>query len=806
MRLFAVLLLLIVLPLAGTAQTPSISVHRTAVPPVIDGYGTDAAWSDAPPASGFLQREPRDGAPATDRTEFRVLVDDGYLYVHAMMYDDRPDSIVHRLARRDEFPESDWFGITVDSYHDRQTAFVFVVFVSGSRYDALNYNDGRNEDASWDPVWQAETRVLPNGWSAEFRIPLSQLRFTEGNDVWGFNAARKVIRRGEETNWSLMSKNAGGFASLFGTLTGMAAVKEPALFEALPYAVASSEHRAERPGRARIERLRPNAGADVKVGLGSGFTMDAAVNPDFAQVEADPAVLNLTTFETFYPEKRPFFIEGTQIIRFVTFGGDFGPGLFYSRRIGRPIDPPLPADGAAVTDEPGTATILGAVKVSGKTAGGTSLGVLTAVTEEESFTYRDTLGGERTLRAEPAAFFSLVRAKQDFWENSNIGGILTATARDGRRPAYTMGTDWDLRLAGNAYRINGFLAHSRTMTPAGELRAGGAGKFSVARVSGDWTWSANADFTTKRYYINDIGFFRSPNDYGMSGSAARRSFEPGSWYRQYNVSLNPHLRWNYDRVTIARELRLNTYVQFLNYWQFETGWGYSAPAQDPYDPRGLGVYRTPGSYFVRAEVETDGRAAVVVNVEENVRRNTQGAVIANTAGKVTVRPAEAAEAAVSFGYATERGFNAFADAVTDAAITFSPSSPVAMFGKRDVDGTDLTLRGSFLFTHALSLQLYHQFFWAKGRYREFSVLRPDGGLDPYPYTGTVEFNGTSFVSNIVLRWEYRPGSTVYLVWSHGREFEQAGGYGTSPADNVRETFRARPDNVYVVKASYWMEL
>lgn len=800
------------------AQPRSITAVRTAVPPVIDGYGNDAAWQSAPVASDFLQREPVDNMPATDRTEVKVMYDDEYLYIYAMMYDAHPDSIVSRLTRRDEFPESDWFGIGLDSYHDRQTAFIFVTLSSGSKYDALNYNDGRDEDASWDPVWQSETRILNNGWSTEYRIPLSQIRFTEGNNVWGFNAARRVSRRQEETNWSLMSKHKDGFVSQFGELHGMADVRLPKRAEALPYLVGSSEHYPQTKERVRIERLRPNAGVDLKYGVTSNFTLDATINPDFAQVEADPAVLNLTTFETFYPEKRPFFIEGTQILRFVTFGGDFGPGLFYSRRIGRPINVGLPGDGVQITDEPRTSTILGAAKFSGKTEGGTSIGVLTGLTQEEEFSYRDTLGRERTLRAEPSASYNLVRVKQDFWGNSNIGAIVTGTSREGSVPAYTTGTDWDVKFDSSQYRTNGFLAVSHgvkyidrygSVRTRSEMQQGSAGKFNIGKVSGTWTYGAGFDFTSKKYFINDIGFFRSPNDYGVGVNGGYRDYQPGDMLRQFTAGANIHYRWNYDNMTLFREFSGNASARFLNYWTLSGSTSYSLGGQDPYEPRGYGVYNVPASFFIRGEIESDSRGMVIMNAEHNLRTYSNSATVTNTAGTMTYRPTTAMEYKATLGYQRERGMERFAGTATDSLVSFAAVNPAAVFGSRDVDGTDLTLRGSILFSHALSLQIYSQFFWAQRHFDSttFAFLSPSRDLERHHYTQQRDFNTTSLQTNIVLRWEYREGSTFYFVWSHGRSFFQSGGYETGLGTNLDNTFlRTSPDNVYVMKISYWMSL
>lgn len=800
------------------AQPKSFRAVRTNIPPVIDGYGNDDAWKSANTASGFVQREPVDNAPESERTEFKILYDDTYLYVYAMMHDSQPDSIVSRLARRDDLPESDFFGIGFDSYNDKQTAFIFGVLPSGSRYDALNYNDGRDEDVSWDPVWEAETRILDNGWSTEFRIPLSQIRFTEGNDTWGINAARDISRKQEETNWNLMSKNKDGFVSQFGEMTGMADIRLPRLLEALPYAVGSSEHYPQTSDRIKIQKIRPNAGVDIKYGVTSNFTLDATINPDFAQVEADPAVLNLTTFETFYPEKRPFFIEGTQILRFVTFGGDFGPGLFYSRRIGRPIGVGLPRDGVIITDEPNTATILGAAKFSGKTDGGTSIGILTGLTDEEEFSYRDTLGRVRSLRAEPSGSFNLFRVKQDFWGNSNVGAIVTGTSRDGSTPAYTAGTDWDVKFDSSKYRMNGFLALSHgtkyidrfhRVRSQPFMQQGSAGKLNIGRVSGDWTYGAGFDFTSKKYFINDLGFFRSPNDYGFGINGGYRNYTPGELFRSYNFGSNLHLRWNYDRMTLFRELSMNASGQFLNYWSVNGGLSFSLGGQDPYEPRGYGVYHIPASFFIRGEIESDNRKMIIVNAEQNYRTYEKNGYASNTEASVVFRPTSSMEYTLSVGYGIERDLDRFVTPVTDSLVPFAKNDPAAVYGKRDVDGLDLTLRSSVLFSDDLSLQIYNQFFWAKGNYDSstYALLNPQRGLTPYAFTGSRDFNSTSLQTNVVLRWEYREGSTFYFVWSHGRSFFQPGGYNTGLSENLENTFlHTMPDNVYVMKISYWMSL
>lgn len=329
---------------AGDNERTAIAT-RINTQPQIDGFLNEEVWQRVQPVTGLLQRDPDEGQPESERTEIRVVFDHEALYFGCMMHDAEPDKIVARLTRRDNEIDSDVISIRLDSYHDHKTAFEFTVLASGVKIDILQYNDAEEEDDSWDVVWETKTQILrgensPKGWSAEIKIPFHALRYTpsaEGKNVWGVNFIRRISRKAERDQWALVPKDARGFISHFGHLVLEGELPNPSRLEVLPYSVGSGTfvNRALAPVGAGTSDFSGNAGFDLKYGLSSNLTLDLTVNPDFGQVEADPAVLNLTTFETFYPEKRPFFIEGTQILQFSTFGGNFGPGLFYSRRIGR---------------------------------------------------------------------------------------------------------------------------------------------------------------------------------------------------------------------------------------------------------------------------------------------------------------------------------------------------------------------------------------------------------------------------------------------------------------------------------------
>ncbi len=381
----------------GAGDPPTVTAVRVHTPPRIDGRLDDPVWRLAAPASGFRQREPLDGEPASERTEVRVLYDGEALYFGCMYYDSEPDKIVARLARRDDEDETDAGSVRIDPFHDHQNAFEFTFNPAGVKVDILQFEDGDREDASWDPVWEIETQVTSEGWSAEVKIPFSVLRYSTadgdpGPQVWGINFTRIIHRKQESSRWSYTPRSESGFVSRFGHLAGLDSLPSPRRIELMPFGLARQEWIPATESHDRIARLSADGGLDMKIGISNSLILDATINPDFGQVEADPAVLNLSTIETFYPERRPFFVEGTQIFRFNTFGdnGGSGPGLFYSRRIGKALgeDRVDLAEGEKTTDVPLSTTILGAAKLTGKSAGGLSIGVLEAVTAEEIARHR----------------------------------------------------------------------------------------------------------------------------------------------------------------------------------------------------------------------------------------------------------------------------------------------------------------------------------------------------------------------------------------------------------------------------------
>ncbi len=809
-RLLGPICLFVVTVASGFAGdgTRVMRAVRTPIPPVLDGFLSDSVWSSAVPAGDFIQRDPVEGQPATEPTEIRVLYDNTALYFGCMFFDSEPGNIVALLTRRDNEVEADHGSIRIDSYHDHQTAYEFTFNAAGVKVDILQYDDANREDPSWDPVWDLQTQIQPNGWSAELRIPFSILRHKEssvqsGEGEWGINVIRHVSRKQEDSYWVFTPKKESGFVSRFGHLTGLRDVPSPRQLEMLPFVVGRQEIEPETGLQEGRNEFNVNAGLDLKYGLTSNFVLDATFNPDFGQVEADPAVLNLTTYETFYPEKRPFFIEGTQIIRFSTFGDAFGPGMFYSRRVGRAIssDEVSVPDNGRIVSVPQSVSILGAAKFSGKTSSGFSIGVMEAFTEEEVATVVDSSGNQNEQVLEPFAHYNVIRLRQDVLENSNIGLIMTSTSKTSRSPALTAGGDWNLRFGGNTYQVDGFLALSRTTNTLAERVNGSAGKVHFSKIAAEhWLWDFGLDFTSKGYNINDVGFFFRPNDYGGTGTLRYKEDSPSEVYRNYNASVFLHERENFDGRNLVREANSNIGFLFSNYWESELSAGVDVGEYDDRETRGNGDYLRPHPYAVTLSIETDGRKDIILSFDQIFGWDTLLKDRMATTIGVLVRPVTWMDWMLEAGYDRTRNLEAWVDNVPQPDATTA-----SIFADRSTEEVDITLRGTVTFTRDLTLQLYAQMLLANGRYEDFRRLVGTSAFESYAYTGNPDFNDQFFNMNLVVRWEYLPGSTMFFVWSQARE-NSNGMVDATFSDNVETTFTVPAGNVVLLKVSYWLNL
>ncbi len=830
------LLLAAFLAVFSPAQAPSDdSVRSVAAAPTdgaiaVDGRLDEAAWQAAGVASDFVQFEPDEGAPASFETEVRVLYGAGALYVGAVMHDPEPGQIRRPLSRRDDDGDAAVFVVGIDGYLDRRTAYQFAVTAAGVQLDGAQ--SGSSTDESWDAVWDSAVRVTPEGWVAELAIPYSMLRFSPSSEqTWGIQFERSIPRRSEEVFWQPVTRDEQGVGVISGRLTGLRGITPRQTLQVRPYTLSRARtfESDDRPGSAEAT-LGADVGADVKVGLASNLILDATINPDFGQVDADPAVLNLSTFEIFFSERRPFFLEGTAIFDYTIDSGRDGR-LLYTRRIG--------AD----------APIIGAAKLTGRTGGGLSVGGLASVTGAEF---------------SPARFFGAARVKQELSGRSTVGAGLTytdafdaASARGGVR-ALLGGGDWDIRLGDGTYRWDGAATASvRTAAAGGTApdERGFALYTGLDKIRGNTTWGSGLRVYSDAFRPDDLGRLREVDliRLGLGGGTFLNGGHPLGPFRRVRVSLSGDQTWSYaERINRGFSGSAGADWEFMNFSELDLGIGFGGlGGLDVRETRGLGPIRNQRTISAGLSYATDSRRQLRLEPGVGVSFGEDGAVgwdtelevdwtvsdrvdlsldaeygsvdgrLAWAANELLVRTADGYAIGASSGRPDSDDLVPFDDRGTlDAALAGLPvyddrpgTYYLPVFGARDTRQFDLALRTNVTFRPNLSLQLYTQLFAARGRFRDTRLLADADDLRPFDaYPKRRDFSLQSLLSNAVLRWEYRPGSTLFVVWSHTRQGEDdaarfrdepgASPFATPTLTQLGDTFAIYPENVFLVKLSY----
>jgi hypothetical protein len=845
--LVGVTLLALLAPVSLHAERPTraaVVVDATAVPatsPItIDGRLSEPVWEQAPAINEFVQRDPSEGSAPSQPTDARIAYDDDAVYVAVRAHDTEADRIVGMLTRRDQRSPSDWIKIVVDSYFDRRSAYEFAVNPVGVKTDRYYFNDGASDD-SWDAVWDVQITRDAAGWVAEFRIPFSQLRFNnrEGGSV-GFAVIREIGRLAETSTWPLLSRNANGFVSQFAEVRGLKIGSSPKKLELLPYTVGSLglNPYSESP---LSERTDPTGslGVDLKYAVRPGLTLTATVNPDFGQVEADPAVVNLDAFETFFQERRPFFVEGSGTFQFNVDCNDGScTGLFYSRRIGRAPQGTVTLDDDEFYESPAAATILGAAKLTGR-VGRFSVGALTALTTPEAATIAAPGLIRRTQVVEPKSGYSVVRARREFANQSNVGFMLTSTNRKLvpevsflPEDAYTGGVDYDIRFSPR-YNMSGFWAGSHVsgstaaisrlqqnavhgyqrpdadhveFDPALEVLTGHAGSFNIGKIAGDKTrFSANYGYKNPGFDINDLGFQRRADERYVSHWLQIRDNVPGRFTRSFIMNFNQYAGWNFGGDRLWSGGNVNMHWTWKNFYTTSFGFNVNgAPFRDRITRGGPGV-RANSSLSSWQNFGTDGRKSLSAFWSSYYENDRLGTVRINMSPSVTWRPTTATSVSTGFRYNIN---NDDAQWVENEA---SDAGTRYVFGRLQQRTSAFTFRVNYTLTRDLSIQTYAEPFVSAGEYRDYKELvngRAPEYRDryrPYAYTGNADFNIRSFRTTNVLRWEYRPGSSLFVVWQQNRSgFEEAGNFNFGR--DFGGVFSAPAYNVFLVKLSYWLNL
>jgi hypothetical protein len=814
---------------------------RTDHAPVIDGRDDEPIWRLAPVTSEFLEFVPTEGKAPRFRTEFRVLYDDHDLYVFVRAFDPHPDSIMTALTRRDVRGPSDQLKVMVDSYHDRRSGFEFAVNPVGVKRDYAMYND-HDEDESWDGIWDVGTRIDSLGWTAEFRIPFSQLRYANSTDhVFGFAVWRDIERFKERTSWPLFRGSKGGVSSQLGLLEGIHDIAPFRRLEVVPYAVTKSSSVAltsvpsgETPwGRSQ----KASAGVDLKYGVTPNLTLDATVNPDFGQVEADPSVVNLSAFETFFQEKRPFFIEGTGLYTFglncsiVNCGGE---GLFYSRRIGRsPQLFGLYADDAS----PNVTPIIGAAKLTGRLSGGLNVGLLEAVTGR--------VGGTDDRTTEPRTSYGVLRAQQDLRKGeTSIGVIATGVNRSLdqwtenllRREAYAVGANARNRWAGGRYELSASVTGSAlrgtpsalasvqtspvhlyqrpdaglpldstrtSLTGDGEEIVFGKTGGGLLRYQTSWQRQSPG------FDVNDVGYLRRANQQSFNNWMGLTYRTPTRLYRQLNGNLNVWGYWTTAGLPTERAVNTNWHMNLANNMWLNAGITATHLHGVYCDncARGGPALRVSPSVGWNASVQGDDRGHVVPSLFISAGRGDAGATRnVELSPELSLIPLPQLQLDLTADWSINHDDAQWFGNFTDGAGALHYS-----FARLEQETRSIGVRVSYTVTPALSFQLYAAPFVSRGEYSDTRELSATPRAENYaaryiaytPPTGAATgFDVLQLRSNSVVRWEFKPGSTLFAVWTHGRDGYDPRFRPRDWHDEYDDLFALHPANTFLLKLAY----
>lgn len=849
------------------------SLKVNGVVPSIDGWLDDDAWNQGEWQNKFKQYFPYNGNDATEKTEFKLLHDDAFIYLAIRAYDTEPENIEERLGRKDNW-DGDWVQVMFDSYFDKRTAYGFLVNAASVKMDELLINDSAMGDPNWEAVWEAETNIDYLGWTCEMKIPLNQLRFDSNTEqIWGLQVSRMLARKNEMSTWNYIDNTTNQWVSKFGELRGMDSIEHTKQFDIIPYTVGKIETLKKDNDDPFSQNSISNilGGFDGKVGITNDLTLDFTVNPDFGQVEADPSEVNLSGFETFLQEKRPFFIEGKNILDFkvterTTNFNLRQDNLFYTRRIGSSPKHYPDLNDDEYVDMPLNTHILGAAKLTGKTKDGLSIGVMETVTREE-IARIDLNGNRRDLTVEPLTNYFIGRIQKDFDEgNTIIGGMFTATNRNLNhddlnflhKGAYTAGLDFNHKWDNNKYYVQGNVLASHvagdreaiTETQESSRRyfqrpdadyvsvdtnrtslTGFGGSLITGKQGGSFRYLLGYTWRSPELELNDVGYMRKADEQMTWGWVGFFKQEPFSIFKFLYAGINYWKGWNFGQENLYEFIQVNSNINFKNNFRLYTEFTRASKSLRPEWLRGGPAITAKGGFWHNFNFNTDEQKKWQLGLfgfnywgDDNWSRDFMYTFRARfnpiTQLQVSIEPS------VAYHYSEiQHVANEEANGVDKFII-----------GDMSQDRFSLNFRLNFSITPDLSIEYYGQPFIAVGKFTRFkevvnarafvdedkwhqfsdneisydlddgvySVDRNNDGETDYSFDSP-DFNLQKFISNLVVRWEYIPGSTLYLVWSQGRSGDSS--YNNlSFSRDMKDLFRVYPHNIFLLKFSYRLNI
>lgn len=821
--------------------------------PKIDGLLDDEIWSMGEWQGDFTQQQPIGNVEATEKTYVKVLYDYSNLFVAIKCMDREPELMSEIFDRRDAI-SGDMTGIAVDSYYDKKTAFEFTLASSGQKMD-LKHTGDYLWDFNWNAVWDGATSKIDSGWVAEMKIPFSQIRYAnQEKHLWGMHVWRWIYRRQEEDQWQYIPLQAPSAVYLFGKLEGVENIRSSRQVEFLPYVLSSIEKPADGDG---FEPLKFNGGLDAKVGISSDYTLDLSINPDFGQVEADPSVLNLTSFETFYEEKRPFFLEGNEIFDF-ELDGDIP---YYSRRIGSAPIFPSSWDEYEISEIPQRTTILGAAKLTGRSKKGLSVGLLNGLTAQEYGVAKDETEEEQEIQVAPLSNYLSSRVKQEFNEGNTIAGgmfslvnrISPDSAVEAFLPtsAFTGGLDllhyWDnknylaeakfmgsqlqgsqdailLKQMGPIHRYQRPDASYLEVDSTREQLGGHGALIQVGKKGGKINYNLLGQYRSPGLNLNDMGYIRRADFVGEGAEVSYRMNEPGDWVRNYTLILNQEARWSFGGENIYNQLGSEFDIRSNKLWSYSLAYAYDFSHLDIRELRGGPALRMDGenqtSAFISSNSSKDLSARIGAHANWFRVDDSHQEVVYT---EITWLPIRKIRLSALASMDWRKYHQQYVRTLTEDEQT------IYLVGQIDQQTPSLTFRAELFLNPELSIQYYGSPYFSVGDFSEFKRVDQsterdmesrlealdvtyDAGNNSYSfdYNGSSwsflnpDFSFSQFRSNLVFRWEYHPGSTLYLVWAHDRS-DWEGAYNPV-SDLVGDLFQSGGNNVFMFKLNFWFSL
>ncbi len=768
---------------------------RTATSPTIDGDLSDPAWQTATWNSGFTQRKPINGAPPTFDTKFAVLFDDENIYVAIRCLMDGKTEITTRLTRRDRWAEYDHVAINISPRHDGLTAYEFSVNPDGVQRDIAVYGDN-SFDKSWDAVWAAETTILEDEWTVEMEIPIDVLRFSGEAKDWGFQVDRWVSSIQEKTDFNFVPVGTNGWVSAAGVLTGVEEIEPQRPASITPETYVSFRDSTENFGGRGEDGLSYGAGGYAKFGLGSDSVLDLAVNPDFGQVEVDEVVLNLSNYEVWFPEKRPFFMEGAGLFKTPI-------QLFYSRRLGSPPPYPSANDDESITRGPASTPILGAAKFIGRSENGVSVGAIEAVLLPTEFTTEnDVTGDTGYLEGSPWTSATVLRVNTEPAENITVGGMVTALNPSGSNGSYTGGADFAVFSCDREYVVKGQVT--------GSGRDDGVFEQDAASGLGIWTqlgkeggehfrYWGNYQFYSDEFDPNDLGYLRRNDLHQYSLFSRLQQMEKWGPLAEAHVTMIPQGRFNTDGLHLGHEVTTALFGRWLSDWVTEAGGFAISKSFDDRESRDGPPMKFPaiggGWLWIRSPQRNLFGVSFVT-----MAHNTINGYFLETKTHLSLRLSRL-EITLTPKFEHMEGALAYVD-----TLDYDDPENNTVIGMLGTDKIELGLSSAFVVTRDLSIQLLTQLLSVRANYSDYQLMNPDSSTNPYDYPDEdADFLHTDLVLQALLRWEYSPGSTLYAVYTHSGFHDL---YDNRPhiLDGIRNLKDEERQQLFMIKLSHRFRL